>query len=334
MDIHSQITTTLYAQLMDLLVHATVPKRGISLFTRSVDGSEYWYLQYVIGDTKRSFSIGPDTEAIRSRVARLESLWADEDTKTIRKSLVSMLVKNDINLMSATHARVIEAVAQAGVFLGGGVLVGSHAFGLIGNMLGVTWGPSLMQTSDIDIGTDFRVVVPNEIVWEDVLTDVDAFLPVPSLNRKHASTTFKIRGQDLSVSLLTPMFGKERGDPVLISGLQAAATPLRFLDYLLEETEDAALLVREGALVRVPNPARFALHKLVVSQRRPLAFAAKSKKDVRQAEMILGVLLDFRPVEIESALEAAREMPKKFSTQLKAGLRLTNEDVRLRVAAL
>lgn len=48
-------------------------------------------------------------------------------------------------------------------------------------------------------------------------------------------------------------------------------------------------------LVNVPSPARFAFHKLLVSQMRPAAFSAKSVKDVAQAAQVLSVLLDSRP---------------------------------------
>ena len=72
------------------------------------------------------------------------------------------------------------------------------------------------------------------------------FLEVPALNRKSPSTKFKIRGQELSVELLTPMRGRETAKPVEIPGLAAFAEPVRFLDYLLEDNQPAVLLFKHG----------------------------------------------------------------------------------------
>ncbi|CAG1014005.1 hypothetical protein ANAEL_04862 [Anaerolineales bacterium] len=40
------------------------------------------------------------------------------------------------------------------------------------------------------------------------------------------------------------------------------------LDYLIEKPINAVMLAGNPCLVKVPQPARFALHKLVVSQER------------------------------------------------------------------
>ena len=49
--------------------------------------------------------------------------------------------------------RVLRALADAGVFHTGGVLVGTHAFIVFGNLLGVRWASSL-RTQDVDIAAD------------------------------------------------------------------------------------------------------------------------------------------------------------------------------------
>ena len=82
----------------------------------------------------------------------------------------------------------------------------------------------------------------------------------------------------------------------------------------------AAVPVRGGVLVSVPSPARFALHKLVVSRRRPAAFHTKAQKDVRQAREVLVALIEDRPGDVVLALEAAHQMPPKFTRQLRDGL--------------
>ncbi len=48
-----------------------------------------------------------------------------------------MLIAGGAATVSAVEARVFELLERTGVFVVGGVLVGSHAFGLYANMLGV-----------------------------------------------------------------------------------------------------------------------------------------------------------------------------------------------------
>ena len=47
-------------------------------------------------------------------------------------------------------ARVLKAFADCGLFHLGGVLVGTHAFTVLGNMLGVRWEQAFLRTQDID----------------------------------------------------------------------------------------------------------------------------------------------------------------------------------------
>ncbi|PHS18593.1 MAG: hypothetical protein COA86_07840 [Kangiella sp.] len=83
--------------------------------------------------------------------------------------------------------------------------------------------------------------------------------------------------------------------PLYISQFNTYATPLRYLDYLLEDIEPATLPFGVGILINVPNPARFALHKLVINQRLTSNQAIKSQKDIRQASQILEHLFETRP---------------------------------------
>jgi hypothetical protein len=195
-----------------------------------------------------------------------------------------------------------------------------------------------MRTQDVDIAHDqtLYVTVPDRKVdLEKTLQEAHkGFFPVPALSRNQPSTSFKIRGIDISVSLLTPMQGKPDSNPRPIAALNAMASPLRFLDYLLEDIQPAALPVRQGVLVNIPSPARFALHKLVISRRRPSAFAVKGRKDVLQAQEVLRVLVDEHPGDVLFALDAARQMPSTFMSQLLAGLSHVDDDVRKSVEAM
>lgn len=318
-------TQTLYAQLLDEVLGASYSARGISFITRRVKSGTYWYMQYTIGSSQRSFYLGPDDAPLRERIAATRAMWeADAPSAKERARIVAMLMAGGAVGLPASHSRVLEALEQAGVFMVGGVLIGSHSYALMANALGVRWPASTMRTQDVDLAHDttFHVTIPDKKVdLEVALSEADkGFFAVPALNPREPSTTFKIRGSELSVSLLTPMHGKTDSRAKKIFSLNAMASPMRFLDFILEDTQPAVLPYRHGVLVNIPSPARFALHKLVVSQRRPAAFAVKAKKDILQAQEVLGLLADERPGDIILAMEAVQKMPSKFKAQLNQGM--------------
>jgi len=94
--------------------------------------------------------------------------------------------------------------------------------------------------------------------------------------------------------------------------LQAHATGLPYLGYLLSQSQEAALLAHEGVCqVRIPLPERFALHKLLISQLRG-ARDTKSLKDVYQAAILLAALGDRYPGAIEEAVSQLPDSGIKY----------------------
>ena len=130
------------------------------------------------------------------------------------------------------------------------------------------------------------------------------------------------------------MHGPPNGEPVFLPSLGAWAEPVRYIDFLLEDVQIAVLLHAHGILAGVPAPGRFALHKLVVSQRRPSTFTEKTRRDLAQADSLLRVLLADRPGDLVLAGEAARKMGAKFMKQLDAGLDRLDRDVSAETSAL
>lgn len=86
--------------------------------------------------------------------------------------------------------------------------------------------------------------------------------------------------QDIIVEFLVPEKGKGRDVPYALPGYGINAQPIRFLNFLEEETINVNY---KNLSIRVPNPAIFAIHKLIISQKRPSKSAKKSENDIRQA---------------------------------------------------
>ncbi|MDE2464191.1 MAG: DUF1488 family protein, partial [Alphaproteobacteria bacterium] len=97
------------------------------------------------------------------------------------------------------------------------------------------------------------------------------------------------------------------------------AQPLQFLDFLIHEPEHAVILHKAGIAVLVPSPARYAIHKLIVSGRRA-AGVAKRDKDLQQADVLLKILGQKRPDELRRAWQEAYARGPTWRALLDQGL--------------
>lgn len=336
----SESSRLLYAQLLSQCLQSTAPSgRGLSFVSKTIKGTKHWYLQVSIGTRKTQHYVGPDGTEARDAIARERAIWrsAAPDVQ-VREDLVAMLAGGGAHVCDSSTARVFELLERAGLFLAHGVVVGSHAFAIYGNMLGVRWDSETTRTQDIDVASDNLVqigVADRKIdVRKAIIESELGFVEVPALNRKAPSTEFRIRGRQLSVDVLTPLLGKPSSKPVFLTAIGVYAQPVRFLDYLLEDSQPAVLVARAGILVNVPSPARFALHKLVTSERRISAFQTKKQKDLSQAAQLFEVLIRDRPGDLRRAWRAAAKQPPKFRQQLMAGLAHLPDEVRKTVGKL
>jgi hypothetical protein len=203
-----------------------------------------------------------------------------------------------------------------------GVMVGTVAFQTYQAMLGVRLPAASVQTGDVDIAQFKTISVAVEDSTPpvlDVLKEVDkTFRPVPHLVDGRRVTSYTAKG-GMRVDFLTPNEGGETGEPQALPALQTDAQPLRFLDYLIYEPEPAVILHNAGIYVHVPAPARFAVHKLILSRRRREG-AGKRGKDVQQAAALLRALAELRPHDLKQAWDEARERGPKWRQLLDEGL--------------
>ena len=292
-----------------------------SVVTRTnASGFAYFSHKFLDGDRKHreTYLAGPvgseDAEAaaaaMRSRIVEAKDL-----VSTLR-----MLGREGFNLVDAKTYSTIAALHNHGVFEAGGMLIGSHAYGVILNRMGVRATP--YATEDIDIARREALAfkkLPNQGLLQILRESGVDFVEVPSLNRKQPATSFKQKGKGrFHVDLLVPS-PNETFPTVEVPELQAYATALPYLGYLLKESQTSVLIAREGCCsVRIPIPERFAVHKLVVSQLRT-GRAAKSTKDIDQASVLCAALAELYPGAIQEAVDAlSRKMTKHFRKSLPA----------------
>ncbi len=294
-------TQTLYAELLEQLTvfdaQRSIAQVPGTFVEKTIRGHCYLYFQYSIPGGKKQVFVGRKDPLLESVVRdfRESRQFFDED-RSQQQRLCAQLSAGGLVHVDASVGRVLEHLASSGLFRLGALLVGTHAFNVLGALLGVGWRTG-QQTENTDIAADLQITVSGDQL--DLPGALDrlkmGFLPVPALDPKQPATSYKVRGQRLRVDLLCPARSRSDGSPVEIKALNAAAQPLPYLDYLLQHPVRAAVVYGSGVLVNVPDPARFALHKLIVAAERSAAWQTKVEKDLQQAAEILDALLDDRP---------------------------------------
>jgi len=322
-----------YSELMQNCVHPISNGSNLSFKFKTINNKRYWYLYISIGSTRREHYLGEETTELLDRIDDEKTAWeSNTDDSELRQRLVNMLIGGGMATISKDEGKVISLLERNGVFLAGAALIGTMAFKAYANMLNVSWA-SAAGTQDIDVAAEnhYALALPrprSQINLGQLILDSGmGFINVPALNRKQPSTSFKIRGRDFIVDVLAPMKGRETNRPVYLTDFGTYASPLRDLDYLLQDLQPAVLLYAHGIMINVPAPGRFAIHKCVISQKRPAAFAAKALKDQKQAEQVFGVLLENRPADITLAYDAARIQGESFVRNFEVGLRMLDAEI-------
>jgi hypothetical protein len=201
-----------------------------------------------------------------------------------------MLIADGMVREQTTIAGVLTTLADAGLLRAGAVLVRAQAFA---NILGMRLAQQTLQNADGDHAMRIDIL-------ETLRASDPRFVAVPGLDPHHPSTSFKVRGRDLRVDLLTPG-SRDGAKPVHLPHLNAAAQPLPGLRNLLAKSTEAAVVAGAGVLVQIPAPAAFALHKLRVEERRPVSEQQKARKDRRQAAQLIEVVAEDRPLDLRKA---------------------------------
>ena len=328
------VIQTSYAELLDQLRLAAVSEypTGSTFRKRTISGRDYWYVQEPTGPAGRppESYIGPDNEERRALVDAAKRVKADADSrKAIRRALTGAGLPEPDSLTGA----VIEALAEAGVFRLRGVIVGTVAFQTYAGLLGIKLPNASVRTGDLDVAQDYGISVNLDDALEtsllEVLQSVDPdFQAVPSLAGPNVAATYSRPG-GYRVDVLTTNRGADRDAPVRLPTLKSDAVALRYLDFLLTDTIEAAVLSRSGALVNVPAPERYAVHKLIVSVMRRTTgeSAIKSDKDIIQAGLLIETLIAKRRADDLSDVfqEAAARGDSWRSSLLKAATKLDGD---------
>ena len=268
----------------------------------------YWYAARRVGSEMKFFYIGEDTDETQARIDRIEELRATAKARQSERSrLVRLLRAEGMTPTDRATGAILSAMADAGTFRLGGTIVGTNAFRLYEGELGLRLPlGGMANTGDIDIAQFEKLSVALEDQVEPSLAAAFSalkFEPVPGLNPRQ-TWRWSQGGSGQLVEFLTPAFGEETIRDLPALGVNAQA--LNFLNFLIADPIYAAALYRSGVLVQIPRPERYAIHKLIVAdRRRDGAGTLKASKDREQAAFLIEALAEDRPDDLAEAYETA-----------------------------
>lgn len=329
MDRYQSLSTTAqtaYAQVFDAAHAADLARTVADLpgtFARKqVKGRIYWYYQFMdVSGRKRQVYVGPENERVLALIERRAAGGAGPALQALARSAVAL----GHAPMLARHFKVVQRLADYGFFRAGGVLVGTHAFLTLGNMLGVRWSDGL-RTQDVDFahaGKALTIALPTDIEIDThaALESLQmGLLPIEHADGGTGATWLDPRDPDFQIDFLTPL---HRGGNAqyLHPQLGISLQPIKFMEYLLQDVQQAASLAESGvAVVNVPAPARYALHKLIVAGERPASRIAKSNKDIQQAAALLSWLREQAGWLVEEAWDDLVARGPGWRSRVKRGL--------------
>lgn len=320
---HSPIAHAAYHDLLQsLLDEAVSDLRGTpTRFTQN--NRVYWYDSYRVGSSVHKRYIGEDSPDLRVRLEKLKDLREQRDERRRERSrLIKILRAEGFMSLDAGTASLLAAMANSGVFRLGGTVIGTNAFRLYEGELGVRYRfDQLAQTNDIDIASFERLSLALQDTaspsLEQVFSDFN-FEPVPTIQPGKTWRWQQGRGNQL-VEFLSPSFNEEE-DLRPLEALGVSAQSLHYLNFLIADPIPAAVVYRSGVLVQIPRPERFAIHKLIVSDRRQGHDALKARKDLLQAEFLISVLAQDRPDDLADAYQDAISRGAKWRERLERAL--------------
>jgi hypothetical protein len=301
--------TTLYADLAQR-VHSR-PARPGSTFTMKVKGRQYVYVKRLVGKVRRDDYLGPLDDPETRKAAELVR-QVQEQAQQDRK-LISLLKRAGVPAPTPPLGRVLDALSDAGIFKDA-VLIETAAYQCYAPIVAYALpGPTLM-TGDADLATarlSVATLAEGETIL-DVLRRADpTFAAIPALSGPTALPSAFRAADGFIVDLVTQQRTRHDSNPLPLAGAGAGATPLQYVRWLIADPVGAVALFGSGVAVSIPQPARFAVHKLILSQERAKSQGPKRQKDLMQARALIDALGESDPYALDDALADARKRGRK-----------------------
>ncbi|NNF79826.1 MAG: hypothetical protein HKN05_17530, partial [Rhizobiales bacterium] len=287
-------------------VYAAIEKPG-SVYTQTKQGREYLFSRRSVGKVRLDLALGPaDSSEAQNRA---EQTRAEQSSAKERRKIIATLRNAGVPAPTRELGNVLDAASDAGLFEDA-VLVGTAAYICFSPIIGVALPSGALMTQDVDLAAASLAIAAGNAhgagkTMLSILQRADeTFAPVPTLKKGAPSSSFKSKAGFI-VDLLTQQRRRSDSNPMALKNLGAGAVPLQHLDWLIADPVRAVALHGTGIPVVVPQPAKFAAHKLIVAQKRNKGELTKRSKDLAQADALIKALKEIDPYALQDAIEDA-----------------------------
>lgn len=212
--------------------------------------------------------------------------------------------------MVNTVNRILRVFADNGLFEEGVELIGSWCFHLYQKHLGAKSFP--LRTQDIDF------LIPSPYRGKEHQDFIEQLKALGFNCDFNMSGSLYLWNGDFKIEFITPLRGRGLEQSKKIKAFGFNAIPLRFVDLLLNNPINVN---DNGINIRVPSPANFCLHKLIIASRRKKI--EKSLKDLQQA-ICVSVILDKH--EVKKIFNA---LPRKWKSAILRMLEKSKKELPL-----
>ncbi len=302
--LHELTVRTIYSDLKQRAgaAGALLPGTPGTLVKRATaQGHEYWYRSYYPVPKKRLEVVvgrADDTEAYDAMQQRIShAAWAAKQVASLSKLAFQVADKEVAAVLVELHNR--------GVFEAGLIVVGTLAYRSWLNEYGAIATAARTQDIDLARGKTLKLAATVPFMSSMMATKMP-FHRIPGLPSHNPSTSVKLRGVDaLHVDILAP--GPVLGEIVEIPELDWHAQTIPYYDYLLEDTQSAAMLAGGHCIpIKLANVQRMIWHKFYSSTQRK-ADPAKAEKDLLQAVTLAAILVEQESTDLQ---ESYRDAPQ------------------------
>jgi len=312
------------AQLYEHLIELRAERRALrgGLHWKRVAGRDY--LVRTIGRNGGNRSLGPRSpkteETFREFVETKRHL--DERIRSLNQEVVrqaKFCVAAGINRVPRLSADIVRSLDASGLLGSHLIILGSHALYAYEMAAGVQLKAGLLQTEDLDtlLNTKTEIELGGSIRGSGLLGILQRVDRTFKPQRKRSFRAVNAKG--FMVDLIrAPIDSAAAGIALTRIGPESdlIAEPLHGLEWLTGLPVMTQIVIAEnGFPVKfvVPEPRVFALHKLWLSL-HPTREAIKRKRDLRQAEAVARLALDYFNLRFDDA--AIKALPSDLTSMI------------------
>ena len=310
-------TAQLYEHSIELQAQRRTLRGG--LYWKKVAGHDY--LVRITDRIGGNRSLGPRSPETEQAYREFTETKRDLDTriKSINEEVArqaKFCVAAGVNRVPRLAADIVRSLDASGLLGTHLIILGSHAMYAYEMAAGVQLKAGVLQTEDLDtlLNTKAEIELAGSLRSAGllgILQDVDkTFKP----QRKRSFRAVNAKG--FMVDLIRAPIDSSGGFTSIGTGIDLVAEQLRGLEWLTALPLMTQIVIADnGFPVRfvVSEPRVFALHKLWVSL-QPTRDPIKRKRDLRQAEAVVQLALDYFNLSFDDA--AIKALPSELTSMI------------------